>query len=187
MKERVRTLHAQALDGRIVPTYLSSKTMNASHPLPGATMRRVNHALSARRLPLQPASARRFAIALACLGASYALAWIELPLGQFAATPPADASPVSSTLAAALVARLIIGVLYAFVALRHAWARWLTIALCFASVAFAGPLLPLEWQVFPLGAWVTGLGLTGKLIAAVLLMLPLRIQRDTRATCRDAA
>ncbi len=151
--------------------------MNASRPLPGAPMRRVNRALSVRRMPLAPASARRFSIALACLGVSYALAWMELPLGQLAALPTANAAPGSWALAAALVARSMIGLLYAFVALRHAWARWLTVVLCFASVAFAGPMLPLEWHVFPLGAWVTGLGLAGKLIAAVLLSLPLRLSR----------
>ena len=154
--------------------------MNASHSLPGARIRRVSHALTTRRPPLEPASAKRFSIALACLALSYALAWLELPLGQLATTPGASASPVSSALAAALTARLMIGLLYLFVALRHAWARWLTIALCAASIAFTAPLLPLEWQVFALGAWVTGLGLACKLIAAVLLMLPLRPRRDTR-------
>jgi hypothetical protein len=160
-----------------------SHPSHASHLLPGALLRRM-HPAHTRRMPFTPASARRFSIALACLGVSYALAWIELPLAQLASMPPADASPLSSTLsstlAAALVARLIVGVLYAFVALRHAWARWLTVALCLASVAFTAPLLPFEWHVFPLGAWVTGAGLAGKAIAALLLILPLRVQRDTR-------
>ncbi|WP_147297825.1 hypothetical protein [Trinickia dinghuensis] len=154
--------------------------MNASHPLPGAPTRRASHVLSARRVPLERGSARRFSIALACLGVSYALAWFELPLGQIASMPAEGASPVSSTLAAALTARVLIGLLYACVALRHPWARWITVVLCFASVALVAPLLPLEWRVFQLGALVTGVGLAGKLIAAVLLTLPLRPQRDTR-------
>lgn len=160
--------------------------MNASHPshssppLADAAMRRQRHALTVRRAPLAPASARRFSVALACLGVSYVLAWIELPLGQLASMPTGSASAVSSTLAAALIARLIVGLLYAFVALRHAWARWLTVALSFASVIFTGPLLPAEWHVFALGAWVTGLGLAGKSIAAILLALPLRTRHDAR-------
>ncbi|WP_206957449.1 hypothetical protein [Trinickia acidisoli] len=157
--------------------------MSASHPshqLPGATPRRVRHPLAPRRAPLEPGAARRFSIALACLGVSYALAWIELPLGQIAPTSTDGAISLSSTLAAALTARVIVGLLYAFVALRRPWARWITVVLCFASVAFVGPLLPVEWRIFPLGALVTGLGLAGKLIAAVLLTLPLRTRSDTR-------
>lgn len=154
--------------------------MNASHPLPDAPMRRVSQALRARRAPLEPASARRFSIALACLGLSYALAWLELPLAQFASIPAENATPVSPSLAAALTARVIVGVLYAFVALRHAWARWLTVALCLASIVLVSPLLPQEWVAFPLGASVTALELAAKLIAAVLLVLPLRIRLDTR-------
>ena len=160
--------------------------MNATHSshrrpsLPGAAMRRQRDALVSRRAPLEPASARRFSLALACLGVSYALAWIELPLGQLAPAPTGGASAASSALAAALIARLLVGVLYAFVALRHAWARWLTVALGFASVVFTGPLLPAEWHVFALGACVTGLGLAGKAIAAILLALPLRTRHDER-------
>jgi hypothetical protein len=94
---------------------------------------------------------------------------------------PADGMQgVSSTLAAALSARVLIGVLYALVALRYAWARWVAVALCFASVALVAPMLPLEWRAFQLGALVTGLGLASKLAAAVLLTLPLRLRRDMR-------
>ncbi|MGN6669490.1 MAG: hypothetical protein ACTHKH_21345 [Trinickia sp.] len=148
--------------------------MNASHRLPGAPARRPNDALRARRAPLEPASARRFAIAIACLGVSYALSWIELPLGHIAPVPADGASPVSSPLAAALTARALIGLLYALVALRFAWARWLTVVLCLASAVFVAPWLPLEWRVFPLGALVTGFGLAMKLVAGALLALPLR-------------
>jgi hypothetical protein len=154
--------------------------MNASRPLPDAPMRRVSQALRARRAPLEPASARRFSFALACLGVSYALAWFELPLAQFASIPAQSDAPLSSSLAAALTARVIVGVLYSFVALRYALARWLTVALCLASVALVSPLLPLEWRAFPLGAAVTCLELAAKLSAAVLLALPLRVQLATR-------
>jgi hypothetical protein len=119
-------------------------------------------------------------MALACLSVSYALAWFELPLAQFASIPAPSDAPVSSSLAAALTARVIVGVLYSFVALRHAWARWLTVALCLASAVLVSPLLPLEWRAFPLGAAVTSLELAAKLFAALLLALPLRIQLDPR-------
>lgn len=157
--------------------------MNASHTshhFHGALMRRASRTLHPGRAPLEPASARRFALALACLGVSYALAWIELPLAYAAPTPADGMQGVSSTLAAALSARVLIGVLYALVALRYAWARWVAVALCFASVALVAPLLPLEWRAFQLGALVTGLGLASKLAAAVLLTLPLRLRRDMR-------
>ncbi|WP_162878102.1 hypothetical protein [Trinickia diaoshuihuensis] len=154
--------------------------MNASHPLPNAPMRRVSRALRTRRAALESASARRFSAALACLGVSYALAWLELPLAQFTSMPGQSGGAVSSSLAAALTARVIVGVLYTFVALRHAWARWLIVVLCLASVALVSPLLPLEWRNFPLGAAVTSLELAAKLVAAVLLALPLRIRLDTR-------
>ena len=181
--ECARSTPAQSQADESCPP-ISEQTMNASHPLPDAPMRRVSQALRARSAPLERASARRFSIALACLGVSYALAWFELPLAQFAsqfASIPAQSdAPVSSSLMAALTARIIVGVLYSFVALRHAWARWLTVALCLASAVFVSPLLPLEWRTFPLGAAVTFLELAAKLCAAVLLALPLRIQLATR-------
>lgn len=154
--------------------------MNASHPLPGAPIRRPRRTLATRRVPLEPRAARRFSIALACLGMSYALTWIELPLGSLTPASPHGATPVAATLAAALTARVLIGLLYVFVALRHTWARWITVVLCFASAVFVVPLLPAEWRVFPFGTLVTGLGLACKLLAAVLLTLPLRTRSDTR-------
>jgi hypothetical protein len=158
--------------------------MNASHttrPLPGALTRRGRRAPATRRAPLEAGSARRFSIALACLGVSYALAWLELPFGQMATAPADGVSPITETLAAALTARAIIGLLYAFVALRYAWARWITVLLGFASAALVGPMLPGEWRVFALGALVTGLGLAAKVGAAVLLAWPLRTQNDRRS------
>jgi predicted anti-sigma-YlaC factor YlaD len=152
--------------------------MNASHSFPGVPPRRTSRPRAARRMPLENASARRFSIALACLGVSYALAWVELPLGQTATMPADGASAAGTALAAAVMARVLVGLLYAFVALRHAWARWITVLLCFTSAALVAPLLPLEWQVFQLGALVTGAGLICKLLAAILLTLPLRVRRD---------
>ncbi|MGN6319819.1 hypothetical protein [Trinickia sp.] len=155
--------------------------MNASHPLPGARIRRVRLARPPRRAPLEPRAARRFAVALACLGISYALAWIELPLGQIAPAPAESAGAVPTALAAALTARALVGLLYALVALRYAWARWVTVLLGFGSVVFVAPLLPGEWSTYPLAALVTGLGLAGKLVAAVLLTLPLRTKIGARS------
>ena len=155
--------------------------MNASHPLPGAPTRRVRHTQATRRAPLQARSAKRFSIALACLAVSYALAWLELPLGQIAPLSSDGVSAITEPLAAALTSRAIVGVLYAFVALRYAWARWITVVLGFASAALVGPLLPAEWTVFSLGALVTGIGLAAKLLAALLLALPLRTQNDRRS------
>lgn len=155
--------------------------MNASHPLPGAPTRRVRHVPATRRAPLGARSARRFSIALASLGVSYALAWLELPLGHTASPLVNGVSAITEPLAAALTARVLIGILYAFVALRHAWARWTTVVLGFASAALVGPLLPAEWGVFSLGALITGVGLAAKLLAALLLALPLRTQDDRRS------
>jgi hypothetical protein len=159
--------------------------MNASHPshpLPGAPTPRVRHTLATRRAPLEAGSARRFSIALACLGMSYALAWLELPLGHAAPLSVVDGvSAIAEPLAAALTARAIVGLLYVFVALRYAWARWTTVVLGFASAALVGPLLPAEWGVFSLGALITGAGLAAKLLAALLLALPLRTQDDRRS------
>ncbi|KAA0085036.1 hypothetical protein C0Z19_07900 [Trinickia soli] len=112
---------------------------------------------------------------------SYALAWLELSLGQNAPIAPDGAASVSTAMAAALTARALVGLLYVFVALRHAWARWVTVVLCFASVVLVAPLLPAEWRVFPVGALVTGLGLAAKLAAAILLTLPLRTRSQTRS------
>lgn len=159
----------------------ASHPSNPSRPLPSAQTRRMRASRPPRRAPLEPRSARRFSIALACLGVSYALAWLELSLGQNAPIAPDGAASVSTAMAAALTARALVGLLYVFVALRHAWARWVTVVLCFASVVLVAPLLPAEWRVFPVGALVTGLGLAAKLAAAILLTLPLRTRSQTRS------
>jgi hypothetical protein len=149
--------------------------MNASHTFPGAPMRRMRHTIETRLQSLEPRAARRFGTALVCLGASYALAWLEIPLA-FLSSPGGERA--TSSLTAAITARLLLGLLYVFVALGQAWARWATVVLCLLSVVLVSPLLPAEWRVLPLGALVTLLGLACKLAAAVLLMLPLPIRRD---------
>lgn len=150
--------------------------MNASQPLPGTPRRRGRLASAGRFDSLEPAAARRLRMALICLFAGYALAWIELPLA-FPASPGEIATAATaavSPLVAAVVARILLGALYVFVALRRAWARWAVVALGFLSAVFVAPMLPGEWQVFPLAALVTGLGVVCKLMAAILLMFPMR-------------
>jgi hypothetical protein len=70
------------------------------------------------------------------------------------------------------VARVLIGVLYLCVAARLQWARWLTIALGFTSVALVAPTLALQWDVFPAAAVVSGVALVGKLSASLFLLAP---------------
>jgi hypothetical protein len=150
------------------------QTMGASRPIPGTPRRRVRLLPKSRLDALKPGDAKRFREALACVFAGYALAWVEIPLQL--AVPPSEAT-TASPLAAAIIARVLLGVLYMFVALRFAWARWTVVALGFLSALFVVPMLPGEWQVFPLAAFVTGLGVVCKLTAAILLMLPLRARQ----------
>ena len=150
--------------------------MNASRPIPGAPRRRIRLAPKGGLDSLQFRAARRFCTALACLFAGYALAWTEIPL-KLAISPSEATTAGASPLAAAVIARVLLGVLYMFVALHHAWARWTVVALGFLSALFVAPMLPGEWQVFPLAALVTGLGVVCKLAAAILLMWPLRARR----------
>lgn len=154
--------------------------MNVSHPIPGYPLRRVCHLFEVRRHALEPRAATRLNIALMCLGVSYALAWLEIPL-SFATSLPGESSMAGgSPLVAAIIARLLLGVLYAFVALCYGWARWLTVVMSLLAVVFVGPLLPAEWQTFALGALVTGTGLAAKLAAALLLIAPLRKRHEGR-------
>jgi hypothetical protein len=147
--------------------------MSAGGPIPGAPRRHIQ-LVPERELP--PGDARRFRLALACIFVGYALAWVEIPL-ELAVSPSEATAADASPLAAAIVARVLLGVLYLFVAFRHAWARWTVVALGFVSALFVAPMLPGEWQVFPVAALVTGLGVVCKLAAAILLMLPLRTRR----------
>ncbi len=147
--------------------------MNASRLISGAPRRRVWFAPGDGPGSLEPAAAKRFRVALICLFATYVLAWIEIPL-EFAFQPGETAAAGASPLFAAVVARVLLGALYLFVALHRTWARWTVVALGFLSAAFVTPMLPGEWQAFALAAVVTGLGVMGKLAAAILLMLPLR-------------
>jgi hypothetical protein len=150
--------------------------MNAGRPTPGAPRRHIRLVPEGGLDSLEPRAARHFRTALACLVAGYALAWVEIPL-ELAISPSEATAAGASTLAAAVIARVLLGVLYLFVALRHAWARWTAVAHGFLSALFVAPMLPGEWQAFPLAALVTGLGVVCKLAAAILLMLPLRGRR----------
>ncbi len=147
--------------------------MDASRPIRGAPRRRIRLFPEGGLDALQPGDAKRFRRALACVFTGYAVAWVELPL-QLALSPSEATAANASPLAAAIIARVLLGVLYIFLVLRLAWARWTVVALGLLSAFFVAPMLPGEWQAFPLAALVTGLGVVCKLAAAILLMLPLR-------------
>ena len=108
--------------------------------------------------------------ALTGLGLAYALSWAELGLAVMIGLP-GDAA--SHPFAASVVARVLIGLLYLCVASRLQWARWVTVALGFASVAFVAPTLALQWQVFPAAAIASGLALVCRLCASLFLLSPL--------------
>jgi hypothetical protein len=116
-----------------------------------------------------PTSDHRFRHALACLGAAWALSWAELALAVSVGLPgEATAHP----LAASVVSRVLVALLYACVAARLQWARWVTVALGIVSVAFVAPTLALQWHVFPAAAVVCGAGLVCKLAASFYLIRP---------------
>jgi len=152
--------------------------LNAGPLLHGAPMRRVRLALDARFDSLEAPSAQRLRIALACLALSYLLAWIEIPLGLAHALPEEGGS--GTALAAAVTARVLLGLLYGCLFWGQAWARWLTVALGLLSFVFVTPMLPGEWQTLPIGAIVTGLGVLCKLAASLLLLLPQRVKPPAR-------
>jgi hypothetical protein len=72
-----------------------------------------------------------------------------------------------------VVSRVLVGLLYLCVASRLQWARWLTVAFGFASVALVAPTLALQWQVFPAAAVVSGVALVCRLSASIFLLSPL--------------
>jgi hypothetical protein len=119
---------------------------------------------------LASASTPRFISALACLGAAYALSWAEFALALMAGLP-GDAA--SHPVAASVVSKLLVALLYGCVAARLQWARWVTVALGFVSVAFVAPTLALQWHVFPAAAVVSGVGVVCKLAASLFLMAPM--------------
>lgn len=108
--------------------------------------------------------------ALACLGAAYALSWIEFAL-MLAIGLPGDTS--SHPVAASIVSRMLVGVLYGYVAWRLQWTRWLTVALGLLSVVLVAPTIAMQWQVFPAGAFVCGAALVCKLAASLYLLSPI--------------
>ncbi|MDR5857631.1 hypothetical protein P9239_02250 [Caballeronia sp. LZ062] len=120
--------------------------------------------------PVRTAAQQRFKSALACLGAAYALSWAELGLA-LAVGFPGDAA--SHPVAASIVSRVLVGLLYVCVASRLQWARWLTVALGFVAVALVAPTLALQWHVFPAAAVVSGLTLACRLAASLFLLSPM--------------
>jgi hypothetical protein len=109
------------------------------------------------------------AAALASLAFAYALSWAELDL---AATIGLPGDTGSHPLAASVVARVLVGLLYLCVATRLQWARWVTVALGFASVALVAPTLALQWETFPAAAVVSGVALVCRLSASLFLLAP---------------
>jgi hypothetical protein len=120
-----------------------------------------------------PASLGRMAgtrwpsIALVSLGVAYVLSWMELGL-TLSVGLPGDAAV--HPLAASIVSRGLVGVLYLCVAANLQWARWLTVLLGFACVAVVAPMLAVQWQVFPAAALVSGSALVCKLSASLFLL-----------------
>lgn len=117
-----------------------------------------------RRTPWTQWTQQAFSIAIACLGVAYVLSWAELGLA-FMTGPNEPLAPL-------IASRVLVGGLYACVAMRLQWARWTAVALGIASVAFVGPMLAAEWRMFPTAAFVTGAMLAAKLAASVLLLSP---------------
>jgi hypothetical protein len=113
----------------------------------------------------------RHTAALTSLGLAYVLSWAELGLALMIGLP---GNAAIHPLAASIVARVLIGLLYLCVASRLQWARWVTVALGFASVAFVAPTLALQWQVFPAAAIASGLALVCRLCASLFLLSPLQ-------------
>jgi hypothetical protein len=107
-----------------------------------------------------------FSTALACLSVAYLLSWLELALAMMVA--PSDTS--GPPLAAMIASRILIGGLYLCVALRLQWARWLTVAVGFASVVVVAPMLGAEWQAVRIAALVSGSALVCKLASALFLI-----------------
>ncbi|KMZ13413.1 hypothetical protein BHUM_01766c [Candidatus Burkholderia humilis] len=113
------------------------------------------------------AQEQRFTSAIACLGAAYALSWVEFALA-LAIGLPGDAS--SHPFAVVIASRVLIGLLYVCVASRLQWARWLTVALGFLSVVFVAPTLALQWHVFAAGAVISGAAIVCKFAASLYLL-----------------
>lgn len=112
----------------------------------------------------------RFTAALASLGLAYVLSWMELGLSLSIGLPGDGAA---HPLAASVVSRALIGMLYLCVACHFQWARWLSVVLGIASVAVVAPMLATQWQVFPISAVVSGMALVCKLAASLFLMTPI--------------
>ncbi|MDR5735721.1 hypothetical protein QCE47_25685 [Caballeronia sp. LZ025] len=120
--------------------------------------------------PARSSAEQRFKTALTCLGTAYALSWAELGL-SLALGFPGDAA--SYPVAASIVSRVLVGLLYLCVASRLQWARWATVALGFASVGLVAPTLAMLWHVFPSAAVLSGAMLACRLAASLCLLSPM--------------
>jgi hypothetical protein len=120
------------------------------------------------------AQEQRFTSALACLGAAYALSWVEFAL-TLAIGVPGDAT--SHPLSAMVASRVLIGLLYLCVASKLQWARWLTIAIGLLSVVLVAPTLALQWHVFAAGAVISGAAVVCKFAASLYLLSPMPARR----------
>jgi len=117
-----------------------------------------------------PTRSAAFSTALACLGVAYALSWVEMGIALLGSTHE-PAAPM-------VVSHVLVGALYACVAFRLQWARWVTVALGIGSVIVVGPMVGAEWRVIPLAALVTGSALVCKLAASLFLLSPKVLHSD---------
>jgi len=111
-----------------------------------------------------PWTQKAFSTAIACLGVAYVLSWAELGLTLMVGP--------NEPLAPLIASRILVGGLYACVAMRFQWARWTAVMIGMASVGLVGPMLATEWRMFPTAAVVTGALLVAKLAASVFLLSP---------------
>jgi hypothetical protein len=111
-----------------------------------------------------PWTQQALSTAIACLGVAYVLSWAEMGLALMVG-PDEPLAPL-------VASRILVGGLYACVAMRFQWARWTAIALGVASIVIVGPMLAAEWRVLPTAAVVTGAVLVAKLAASIFLLSP---------------
>ena len=123
-----------------------------------------NEALQQTQGVRAPWRKQALSTALVCLGLAYALSWAEMGLALM--------NGPGEPIAALIASRALIGGLYACVAFRLQWARWITVVLGFTSVVLVGPMLGAEWHAFPVAALVTGVVLVFKLAASMFLLSP---------------
>ena len=111
-----------------------------------------------------PWTQQAFSTAVAFLGVAYVLSWAEMGLALMVG-PDEPLAPL-------IASRILVGGLYACVAMRFQWARWTAVALGIASVVLVGPMLAAEWRMFPTAAVLTGAVLVAKLAGSIFLLSP---------------